>query len=97
MQKLFLIGTIGADAEVKDLGTNQVINFSIAVNEKHNNEEKTTWFDVAKFGNNTTISKYLEKGKKVSVVGKPNNRAYINGIGDAICVNGVLAFEIELL
>lgn len=33
MQRLDIIGYIGSDAEVKDLGQNQVINFSVAVSE----------------------------------------------------------------
>lgn len=98
MQRTEVIGHIGRDAEVKDFGTNQVINFTVAVSEKINNEEKTTWFDVQKWGNSTTIAQYLKKGTKVFVSGKPANRAYLNNqSGEAMVVNGINAFQIELL
>lgn len=50
MQRLTIIGFIGNDSEVKDLGQNQVINFSVAVSETYVNKttnEKvtnTTWY-----------------------------------------------------
>ena len=40
MNRLEIIGHIGNDAEIKDLGSNQVINFSVAVSETYLN--KTT-------------------------------------------------------
>lgn len=56
MNRQEFIGHIGNDAEVKDLGTNQVINFSVAISESYVNKttnEKitnTTWFECAKWG-----------------------------------------------
>lgn len=70
MNRLEIIGHIGNDSEVKDLGNNQVINFSVAVSEtwidKTTNEKKTntTWFECAKWGNNTQIAKWLKKGQQ---------------------------------
>ncbi|MES2864067.1 MAG: single-stranded DNA-binding protein [Bacteroidota bacterium] len=101
MMNFTIIGHIGADAEVKDLGTNQVINFTVAVSETFtkNNEKQTqtTWFECAKWGNNTQIAQYLKKGSQVYISGKPNNRAYINNDGVAIAVNGINVMQIELL
>lgn len=44
MQQMTLVGHIGNDAEVKDLGNIQVINFSVAVTEKVKEEKVTTWY-----------------------------------------------------
>ncbi len=103
MNRQEFIGHIGNDAEVKDLGTNQVINFSVGVSESYvnkNTNEKitnTTWFECAKWGNNTQIAQYLKKGQQVYIMGKPNNRAWQNELGEIKVVNGVLVNEIKLL
>ncbi len=103
MNRIEIIGNIGIDAEVKDLGTNQVINFSVGVSEsyvkKDTNEKitNTTWFECAKWGNNTQIAQYLKKGQQVYIMGKPNNRAWQNEQGEIKVVNGLLVNEIKLL
>lgn len=97
MQRIEIIGLIGKDAEVKDVGSNQVINFSVAVTEKRNDQEYTTWFEIAKWGNNVSVAPYIKKGGKIFIAGKVNNRAYANSNGETTVVNGINAFEIELL
>ena len=97
MQRTEVIGIIGKDAEVKDFNNNQVINFSVAVSEKYNDTETTTWYDIAKWGNNVSVAPYLKKGTKVFVSGNPTCRAYINNEGKAVAVQGINAFKIELL
>lgn len=76
MQQLTLVGHIGNSAEVKDLGTTQVINFSLAVSEKIKNENVTTWYKCAYFVNNVAIAPYLLKGSLIGVTGKPEIEVY---------------------
>jgi len=101
MQRIEIIGRVGSDAEVKDLGQNQVINFSVAVSETYvkNNEKvtNTTWFEISKWGNNTSVAQYIKKGGQIFVSGKVSNRAWVKEDGTAQVVNGINAFEIELL
>jgi len=101
MQKIEIIGFVGADAEVKEVGNNQVINFNIAVSEsftkKGVKETATTWFQIQKWGNNTVVAQYIKKGTQIFVSGKPANRTFIDNAGVAQIVNGINAFEIELL
>ena len=103
MQRIELIGHIGNDAVVKDLGSNQVINFNVAVSEsytKAGTNEKittTTWYEIAKWGNNTSIAQYLKKGTQVFISGKPQNRAYQKEDGSIVVVNGITLFEVKLL
>lgn len=103
LNKTTIIGHIGKDAEVKDFGNNQVINFSVAVTKKwkNKNEEeqsKTTWFEVAKWGNNVTLSNYLTKGTKVYVEGEIEADAFVsNQSGEAKGVLRLNAFNIQLL
>lgn len=101
MQKIEIIGRVGQDAEVKDLSSNQVINFSVAVSETFvkNNEKvtSTTWFEISKWGNNTAVAPYIKKGDMIFISGKINNRAYAKDDGSIQVINGITAFEIELL
>lgn len=102
MNRIEIIGHIGNDATVKDLNSNQVINFSVAVSESYLNKDKekitnTIWFECARWSNNTQIAQYLKKGQQVYISGKPNNRAWQNENGDIKVVNGILVEKIELL
>ena len=103
MQKIQVIGRIGKDAEVKDFGNSQVINFSVAVSEKYTNKQtgeittNTTWFECAKWGNNTSIAQYIKKGGQIFIEGKTNNRAWVDQSGTPQVTNGINVFEIELL
>jgi len=101
MQNISILGRLGNDAEIKDLGNNQVIEFSVAVSEtftKDNEKQtKTTWFKCSKWGNNTAVAQYIKKGDNIFVSGKPNNSAYIDSNGIAQVQNSITVFEIELL
>jgi single-strand DNA-binding protein len=103
MQRLEIIGFIGQDSVVKDLGQNQVINFSVAVSESYINKttnEKitnTVWFECAKWGNNTQIAQFLKKGTQVFVSGKPTARSWQKEDGSLISVLGLNVNQIQLL
>ncbi len=103
MQRLTIIGHLGQDAEVKDLGQNQVINFSVAVSESYINKQtnekvtNTTWYEVAKWGNNTSIAQYLKKGTQVMVEGKPTARSWQKEDASIVSVLGINALNVTLL
>jgi single-strand DNA-binding protein len=103
MQRLSIIGYLGQDSEVKDLGQNQVINFSVAVSESYTNKttnEKvvnTTWYDCVKWGNNTSVAQFLKKGTQVLVEGKPTARAWQKEDGSIVTVLGVNVQNLSLL
>lgn len=103
LNKTQIIGHIGKDAEVKDFGNDQVINFSVAVTRKWRNksgeeQSKTTWFEVAKWGNNVVLSNYLTKGTQVYIEGEIEADAFISSqTGKARGVLRLNALNIQLL
>lgn len=103
MQRLQIIGYIGQDCEVKDLGHNQVINFSVAVSESYVNKStnekvtNTTWYECAKWGNNTALAQFLKKGTQVLVEGKPTARSWQKEDGSIVSVLGVSVLNLALL
>lgn len=102
MQRIEIIGHIGQDAEVKDLGSNQVINFSVAVSESYTNAKgekvtNTSWYECAKWGNNIAVAQYLKKGTQVFVSGKPQSRAWQKDDGTLVSNLGINVLNIQLL
>jgi single-strand DNA-binding protein len=103
MQRIDIIGHVGQDAEIKDFNGTQVINFSVAVTESYVNKttgektQSTTWFECAKWGNQTQIAQYLKKGQLVFVTGKPQARAWKKQDETLVASLGVNVFDIKLL
>jgi single-strand DNA-binding protein len=103
MQRIEIIGHIGQDAEIKEFQNNQVINFSVAVTESYTNKStgektsNTTWFECAKWGNQTQIANFLKKGQQVFISGKPQARAWTKQDGTLVANLGVNVFDIKLL
>ena len=87
MLTLQLIGHLGQDAEIKTIGTNKYISFSVAHTEKFTDSkgvktERTQWVSCLKYGESQVIG-YLKKGTQVYVTGKMTinvveSKAYVN-------------------
>lgn len=82
---LSFIGFLGSDAVVKQIGTNSVINFSVAVTKTYKDQNgvnfsETTWISCSMWrkSNETTVAQYLTKGKQVYIEGEPTARAFLN-------------------
>lgn len=81
MIKLFAIGNIGNDAEVKEINGRKVINFSVAHNEKYKDQNgvvtnKTIWVRCSYWPESTNVAAYLKKGTQVFVEGTPSVQAF---------------------
>ena len=82
-QHVTIVGYIGIDADIRYLedGT-AVTNFSVAVNKSFRNAQgvktqKTTWFNVALWGERgETLVSYLKKGTLLLVTGEVTAEAY---------------------
>ena len=89
MLRLTIHGTLGADAEVRNLdGRRSVISFSVAHTDKWKDQsgqlqERTTWVKCSLWrkSDQTGVAQYLTKGSKVYVEGTPSARAYANAQG----------------
>ena len=77
VNKVILVGNLGADPEVKYLeGDNVVANFSLATTEAYKNRngervEQTEWHDLEVWGAQAkVVEQYLRKGSQLFVEGK---------------------------
>ena len=81
MNQINLIGRVGKDPELKNIGSINVAKFSLAVSEKYTKDgeriEKTEWFNVVIFGKLSEIAeKYVHKGDMLFISGKITSHEY---------------------
>lgn len=81
MQKLFIAGNVGKDAVLRRTGNGDaVLGFSLAVdNGKDNqgNRRDSTWYDCSIWGKRAeSLERYITKGTKLTLTGRPTVRAH---------------------
>jgi single-strand DNA-binding protein len=70
MYKTLIIGNLGGDATVNQVGDKQVINFSVAVQVR---KDFTQWVECAFWRNadqSSRVAEFMQKGKQVYVEGQ---------------------------
>lgn len=80
MQKTTIAGTVSQVRELKQVGDKQVFNFSVAVSNGKNQDgswRDSTFWDVSCWDKRAeSISRFLTKGTKIVVIGRPSCRAH---------------------
>lgn len=81
MQILTIAGNVGKDAKLNRPGSGDpVLNFSIAVDngkDKDGQSRPATWFDCSLWGKRAeSLERYITKGTKLTVSGRPSARAH---------------------
>jgi len=78
LNKALLMGHLGKDPELQTTKNGkQVCKFSLATNERYNDEDHTTWHNIVAWGKQAeVISQYLHKGSALFVEGRIDNRQY---------------------
>lgn len=104
MNSYSFIGNLTRDPELRTLpatdngAARSVCNFSVAINEKYGDKTYTSYVNVAAWGKlGETCAKYLAKGRKVSVSGRPSARAYTGNDGAMKASLDVSAATVEFL
>jgi single-strand DNA-binding protein len=79
--RITLVGNVGRDPELKEVGSSKVVDISIAVNEpaKGQNPEKTEWYRVSFWDRKAEIiAQYVKKGSQMLVEGRLSVRTYFD-------------------
>lgn len=105
MQKLIIIGNIGKDAELKEINSQFLIQFSVAVNNGYYNQQgtwvdRTNWYNAKIWkdkNQKTDIVKKLIKGRKIYVEGNPDISTYKGNDGQTRIDLGMRVTAFELL
>lgn len=101
VNKVILLGNVGKDPEIKDVGDSKVARFSMATSETFNKDgEKKTitdWHNVVAWDKLAELAdSYIEKGKQLYVEGKIKTRSYESN-GEKKYVTEIVANSIRLL
>lgn len=99
LNKVIIIGHLGRDPEVRYTQDGKpVANFSVAVTEKYNGNEKTEWFSVVAFSKTAEIvQKYLHKGNPAYVEGKLQTREWNDKDGQKRTTTEIVASNIVFI
>ncbi|WP_411975965.1 single-stranded DNA-binding protein [Sulfitobacter faviae] len=92
MQKLIIAGTTGKDAVLRRTGNGDaVLGFSLAVDngkDKNGQKRETTWYDCSVWGKRAeSLERYITKGTKLTLEGRPTVRAHEGKAYIGISVN----------
>lgn len=94
-----ITGRVTADAAVRKAGEKEVVNFSIAVNDRYKPKGSTEYKEVTVFINcsywlSVKTAQYIRKGAVVQVSGRIGMHVYINNEGNPV---GSLDFHVNAL
>ena len=104
LNKVMLIGRLGADPELKYTPTGRAnVNISVATNaywkdQEGNPQERTDWHRVVAWGKLAEImGEYLKKGSQVYLEGRLQSRSYEDNNGAKRYITEVVATDMEML
>lgn len=100
MNKIFITGNLTADPQTTVTnGGKSVCNFSVAVNEKFQGQETTTFYRCNAWNKTGELCQtYLKKGAKVNIEGRPQApRPYLDRNGKPACNFEIMVNDVEFL
>jgi single-strand DNA-binding protein len=81
MNSISIAGVLGKDPELKQVGQEQVLSFTVA--DSQGKEKPTLWWNCQLWGKRaTTLQQYMAKGQKVTVSGNVQMREYTDKDGN---------------
>lgn len=96
MIQVNVIGNLGADAQVKELGGKQYITFRMASTTKRNDRDETTWISVM-YRYSENLLPYMTKGTQVFVSGEGRVGTYTNRDGITLVDVSIWANIVQLV
>tara|TARA_B100001250_G_C19513074_1_gene662576 strand:+ start:82 stop:621 length:540 start_codon:yes stop_codon:yes gene_type:complete len=103
LNKVILIGRLGQDPEIREVGTSKVANFSVATDESYtdrngNKVEKTEWHRIVMWNKAAeNAGAYLKKGSLVYIEGKLETRSWENDAGEKRYSTEIKSFSFQML
>jgi single-strand DNA-binding protein len=104
VNKVILIGNLGADPELKFVPSGDaVMKLRLATTERFkdkagNKQEKTDWHTVVMFGKRAeALNKLLQKGSRLAVEGRIQTRSWEDKDGSKRYATDIVANDLELL
>lgn len=103
VNKVFLLGQVGRDPEVKEIGGAKYATFSLATSESYkdkNGERQTNteWHTIVCWRNTAeVVERYVTKGMQLFVEGQLRTRSWEDGEGKMRYVTEIVAKEVQFV
>jgi single-strand DNA-binding protein len=98
VKSITIAGKLGRDAETRQVGTDTVTSFSVAVDDRSGKKKSTIWFDCSVWGKRgTALAQYLTKGTGVAISGDFGVRSYQAKDGSTKTAFSVRVSELTLM
>lgn len=97
LNKVYILGRLGKDPELKKVNDTHVARISVATSEKYKDKETTTWHTIVVWGKLAELcGKYLSKGSQAMFEGKIHTRSWEKD-GDKKYVTEIVANQVMFL
>jgi single-strand DNA-binding protein len=98
-QNTLIIGNVGGEVTLRTTNTGkQVVNFSVAVNERFGDQEQTTWFQVVAWEQLAQIAAdHIDKGQLLLVEGRVSASTWTDQNGGVQVAQKLTARNIRFL
>lgn len=102
VNKVIIVGNLGKDPEVRQVGSQQKATFPVATTETWmkdgSKQEKTEWHNVVVWGKQAeTCGQYLQKGRQVYIEGSISYRSYDDKEGQKRFITEIKADRVQFL
>jgi single-strand DNA-binding protein len=102
INKVILVGRLGADGVLKDVGNTSVLNFTVATSKSWDKDgqrqEKTEWHRCALWGKRAQIlAQYVTKGRQVFIEGEIQSNSWEGKNGEKRESKDIMVSDIQLL
>ena len=98
MNSINLVGNLGKDAEMKDVGDHKLLSFAVACSTGFGDKKVSSWYNCQLWGNRgEKLQDYLKKGTKVYVNGELTLREYDKKDGSKGMSADINVNNVELL
>lgn len=102
LNKVILVGNLGADPEIRQASNTAVCNLRVATNEREQKDggwvDRTEWHRVVCFGKTAeNCEKYLKKGRQVLVEGKIQTKKYTDKEGVERYSTEIVAHAVQFI
>ena len=93
-----LVGNVGGDPNVRQIGDNKVAEFSLATSQRTKDGETTDWHRIVAWSPRAEIiEQYVTKGSRLLVRGSIRYREYSTQNGEKRYITEIVAQEVVLL
>ena len=99
LNKVFLMGRLTKDPDIRGEGNSQVAKYSLAVDRRFKDNDgnyPTDFINIVVFGKGAEFAeKYLKKGMKIVITGRIQTGSYTNKDGQKVYTTDVIAEDQE--